>query len=229
MNPRNLKISPEHLKWIVIGILGLTSILVFKNELSSLITNSNEFVVGPEGVRIATETVETPIGETIIAGPPTPETAGINPQSLPNYSSSKGYLINWPQDGSWVEYPDFAQFIGADFVIAYRRIQGNNFPNVNVMVDTLHGMSFREYVESATNTMSNFGFEVRNVEVDDVNNSAVITLYGNFLGLESDAVQRIIFDSGYVYIASAIRPVEFRDDQILSQNLIEILNSFRID
>jgi hypothetical protein len=119
---------------------------IFKDELSNMIKGAEKVSIGPEGVSIVTKTIQTPIGKTIVSGPPTLDTAGITLQSSPNYQSPKGYSINWPQDGSWSSHPDFARAMNLDLAIGYNRSWGNYVPNVNGTIEPSATMSIRQWM-----------------------------------------------------------------------------------
>lgn len=222
------RFSPAHLKWIVIGIVGITFMFIFKDDLSNMIKRADKVKIGPGGILI-TRTIQTPLGRTIISGPPTLDTAGITPQSLPNYQSHKGYAINWPQDGSWSEHPDLAKAINADLVIAYNYSQEDFTPNVNITTEPTGGMSIKQWMENTNTEIANMGLAVTDVQIDTVNNSGVRIVRGDLFGSETNMIQRIIFDQGHVYIATALRPLNYYADPKLWQDLNKILNSFRIN
>lgn len=223
------KLSPAHLKWIVIALLGITFMIIFKDDLSKKIKEHGEVKIGLEGISITTKTTETPLGEIIISGPPTIQTAGITKYTLPNYQSSKGYLINWPQDGSWQSRPDMAQMLNLDFTIAYNRSWGEFVPNVNVTIESSSTSSIRQWLDMSNQMLSLLGFNVISEKLDTTSKSAVRIIHGNFLGVEADAIQRVILNQGRAYIATATRPRNFNADPKLWQDLNNILNSFRVN
>lgn len=223
------KLSPAHLKWIVLAFLGVTFMIIFKNEISEKIKGPGEISIGPSGISITTKTIETPLGQTIISGPPTIETAGITKDTPPNYQSPKGYLINWPQDGSWQSRPDMAKMLNLDMIIAYDRSWGEYVPNVNVTIEPSTTSSIRQWLDRSNQMLPLMGFNVINEELDIPSKSAVRIVHGNFFGLEADAIQRVILNQGLAYIATATRPRNFHTDPKLWQDLNNILNSFRVN
>lgn len=225
----NAKISPSHLKWIVIAVLGVTFMFIFKDELSDLIKDTEKVVITPKGVEIVTKTTQTPLGTTIVSGPPTLETVGSILQSSPYYQSHKGYSITWPQDGSWNSHPEFAQAFNADLVIAYNRSWGDYVPNVNVTIETSPTNSIGQYMEMSNRMLILMGFTVINVTVDEANRSGVRVTQGNLFGFEANQIQRVILDQGRAYIVTATRPLSLSADPKLWQDLNYILNSFRVD
>lgn len=229
MTPSNSGLTPAHLKWIVVCVLGVAFMFIFKDDLSDMIKGAEKISIGPEGVSIVTKTVKTPLGETIVSGPPTLATAGITQQSSPNYQSQYGYAINWPQDGSWSLRPDISQTLNLDLFIAYNKSWGDFVPNVNVTIEPSFGMSIREWFERSNPMVSLMGFTVTDVQIDDASNSGVRIVHGNYFGLESNQIQRVILAQGYAYIATATRPVALSADPQLWQDLNEILNSFRAE
>jgi hypothetical protein len=229
MSSQKSGLSSSQLKWIVIGVLGIFFMLMFREQIANLLDNSQEVKIGQEGISVVTKTVDTPFGETIVSGPPTPETAGITPQALPDYQSPKGYLINWPQDGLWVSMPDFAQTLGVDYAVVYAPAIGKQFaPNVTVITQPSQGMSIQQIMQSLQNDVSEMDLQVVDVQIDDVNKSGVITVSGNLWGVQIDGVQRIILHQGYAYIATAMLPIALRGDTAVTQGINQILNSFRV-
>ncbi len=223
------KLSPAHLKWIVIAFLGVTFMVIFKDDLSKKIKEPGEVNIGPKGISITTKTISTPLGQTIISGPPTIETAGITKDTPPNYQSPRGYLINWPQDGSWQSRPDMAQMLNLDMVIAYNRSWGEYVPNVNVTIEPSTTSYIRQWLESSNQMLPLMGFNVISEKIDIPSKSAVRIVHGNFFGLEADAIQRVILNQGRAYIVTATRPRNFNADPKLWQDLNNILNSFRVN
>ncbi len=219
--------SSAHLKWIVIGVVGIVFMFIFKDDLSNMLKDADELKIGTAGIKI-TRTTQTPLGNVIVSGPPTPETAGITPESLPNHQSASGYLINWPQDGSWSSHPSFAQTIGADLTIAYNNSWGDYVPNVNVTIELSNTTSIRQWMESSNAQLASIGFTTTHVAIDNAERSGVRVVRGGFFGLEADAIQRIILNQGRAYIVTATRPVTLNTDPKLWQDLSEILNSFRV-
>jgi len=229
MASENNGFSPAHLKWIVIALLGITFMFIFKDELSNIIKDAEKVSIGPEGLSIVTKTTQTPLGTTIVSGPPTLETVGSIIQSSPYYQSPNGYSIAWPQDGSWSSYPEFAQAMNLDLAIAYNRSWGDYVPNVNVTIEFSLGYSIRQWIEMSNPILSSIGFTVTNVTIDDANGSGVRVMHGNMFGYEADTIQRVFINQGRAYIASAMRPRSFSADPKLWQDLNYILNSFRVD
>jgi len=223
------KLSPAHLKWIVIAFLGVTFMIIFKDDLSRKIKEPGEVSIGPKGISIITKTTETPLGQVVLSGPPTIETAGITKHTLPNYRSPKGYLINWPQDGSWQSRPDMAQMLNLDLAIAYNRSWGEYVPNVNVTIEPSATSSIRQWLDTSNQILPLAGFNVISEKLDPPSKSAVRIVHGNFLGIEADAIQRIILNQGRAYIVTTTRPRNINADPKLWHDLNNILNSFRLN
>lgn len=228
MASENSGFTPAHLRWVVIGILGLAFMFIFKGELANMIKGVEKVSIGPEGIALETRTVETPLGKTIVSGPPTLETAGITQQTSPNYQSPKGYLINWPQDGSWSSHPEFAKALNLDLAIAYNQSWGNFVPNVNVTIEPTNTSSIQQWMDDSNPLFSTLGMTVTDVQVDEASGSGVRVLSGYFYDVETNMIQRIILHDGTAYIATATRPTSLNADPELWKDLNDILNSFRV-
>jgi hypothetical protein len=220
--------SSAHLKWIIVGVLGITFMFLFRGELSEMLNKAEKVTIGPEGVSIQTKTIQTPLGETIVSGPPTMETAGIQPGTAPDFQSPRGYAINWPQDGSWSSHPDLATAMNVELVIGYNRSWGDYVPNVNVTIENAGTPSIREWLTMSNPKIELYGFSVISSEVDESNNAGVRVVKGFMFGYEANMIQRIIINQGLAYVATATRPVSLNADPQLWQDLNDILNSFRI-
>ncbi len=228
MASTNAKLSPSHLKWIVVGLLGIVFMVIFRSDISDLFKNAEEVSFGPDGVKISTKTTQTPLGATIVSGPPTLETVGSILQSSAQYQNPNGYSISWPQDGSWSSHPELAQSFGADLVIAYNRTWGDYVPNVNITIEASPTNSIRQWMQMSNPVVSSMGFTVTDVTFDEASRSGVRVMRGNFLGFEADSIQRIILDQGRAYVATATRPISLSADPQLWEHLRYILNSFRV-
>lgn len=220
--------SAAHLRWVVIGVLGLAFMLIFKDDVSHVLKGVEKVSIKSDGITIETKTVETPLGKTIVSGPPTIETAGITQQTAPSYSSAQGYSINWPQDGSWTSRPDMASNFNLDLAIAYNRSWGDFVPNVNVTIEPSPTDSIQEWINMSNPLFEQLGFTVTDVQLDAASSSGVRVINGNFFGTETNQIQRIILSNGRAYIATATRPTNLVADEALWRDLNNILNSFRV-
>ena len=224
----NSTFSPAHLRWLVIGVLGIVFMVIFKDDVSHILKGVEKVSIGSDGITIETKTVETPLGKTIVSGPPTLETAGITQNTAASYASPQGYSINWPQDGSWSSRPDMASSYNLDLAIAYNRSWGNFIPNVNVTIEPSPTPSIEEWVEMSNPLFESLGFTVTDVQFDAASNSGVRVINGNFFGTDTHQIQRIILSNGQAYIATATRPTNLVADEALWRDLNNILNSFRV-
>lgn len=220
--------SPAHLRWIIIGILGIAFMFLFKDDISHILKGVEKVSINEGGITIETRTVDTPLGKTIVSGPPTLETAGITAQTAPSYSSAQGYQINWPQDGSWSSRPDMANNYNLDLAIAYNNSWGNFVPNVNVTIEPSPTSSIQEWIDMSNPMFESLGFEVSDVVLDEASSSGVRVIHGNFFGTDTNQIQRIILSNGRAYIATATRPTSLVADEALWRDLNNILNSFRV-
>lgn len=229
MNDNNKNsFSPAHLRWIIIGVLGLAFMVIFKDDVSHILKGVEKVSIGGDGITIETKTIETPLGETIVSGPPTLETAGITEQTAADYKSARGYAINWPQDGSWSQRSDMARSFNLDFAIAYNQSWGDFVPNVNVTVEPSPTQSIEEWIDMSQPVIESFGFSIADVQYDAASNTGVRVLNGNVFGTELHQIQRIILKNNFAYIATATRPIHLVADEALWNDLNNILNSFRV-
>ena len=136
-------------KWIVFGVVAISFMLIFKNELGGLLERTSDVQITTEGVKIKAEvkTVETPIGKTevsVVPVTPTPQTkTGIQNTTYTNIKY--GFQISWPNNQDWTADEEmgrqFVQNMGmpatldVPIVILSNGVVDNFRPNVNVVVE----------------------------------------------------------------------------------------------
>lgn len=216
-------ITPKHVRWIVLGVVAIAFMLIFKDVLTEKIRDADSITLGADGVTIETQTVETPLGPTILSGPPTEQTAGITPDTAASYESPYGYAINWPQDGSWMPVPSPV----GDFAVGYARMFAGFTPNVNVTIEPDMGMTIRQWMNWSNGQLRDLvGATVLDTRIDDQTQTGVRV--ARIPGLPGESIQRILLAGGRAYIVTATSTDAASGDVKLTQDLNHILNSFRV-
>lgn len=216
--------SPNNnVKWIVIGVVSLVILFLFKDEIGGLIERTASVSVSSSGLTIKTHTVETVLGETIVSGPPTIETAGITADTQPNFSLENGFMINWKEE-LWSKSVELAQRNNAELFLQFSIPEGFQ-PSIKIE-------SFKGY-DSVESFLANVSYPDRTdvkVELSPSGDTGLRTSTGEFGGNTFFYVERVIFNpqSQTVYVATAERPAAEAGNADLWNSTRKVLNSFRL-
>lgn len=215
--------SSNNVKWIVIGVITLVVLFMFKKEIGGLIDRTESVSVTADGVTITTQTVKTVLGETIVSGPPTIETAGITAETEPNFAIQGGFKINWKPE-LWSKNDELAQLNDAELFLLFSIPDGFQ-PSIAIQ-------SFEGY-ENAKAFLEKFSYPNRmisKVEFGPSNQTGIRTSTGESEGNEFHYIERVLFNqkTGLIYVATAERPVAETGNSELWESTRKVLNSFRL-
>lgn len=226
-------------KWGVIGAIAITFMVLFKDELKGLLSNTEELSVSTEGVKLKVRTVATPLGETVlsdkavpleIAAPSAPPGGvGVTPvKTVTHFTDpAHGFSIDWPAGGKWIKDDAMASLFGAALVIRFHQSFGEFTPNVNVIVDNTGPMSVQEYLQSSVTILQQMGWELADMQIDEADNAGVQVLKNPNVPGGLYQIQRVIIKNGVAYVVTASK-LEIDSDVFpgMYQRMSEILNSF---
>jgi hypothetical protein len=175
-------------KWGVIGVIAITFMVLFKDELKGLLSNTEELSVTTEGVKLKVRTVSTPLGETVLAskgvaleGAATASASGSGTLGATTPASAVthfidpdyGYSIAWPAGGNWIKDDSIAAQFGAALFIRFHQSFGDFTPNVNVTIENTGPMSVQEWMQAALPLLQVMGWELVDVQIDETANAGV--------------------------------------------------------
>jgi hypothetical protein len=93
--------NEKAIKWIVVGVIILVSIVVFRGEIGELIGRIKEIHVSSKEIKVVT----TPIGDTTVSAQSSSEKVYTETaESEPNTHMDRQhkFLISWPIDSEWI-------------------------------------------------------------------------------------------------------------------------------
>lgn len=215
--------SSNNVKWIVIGIIALVVLFLFKKEIGGLIERTESVSVTAEGLTLKTQTINTALGETIVSGPPTVETAGITDEAEPNFAIPGGFKINWKPE-LWSNNEELAQLNDAELFLLFSIPDGFQ-PSIAIR-------SFEGFT-SAKTFLENVSYpnrQISKVEFGPSGETGIRTSTGKANGSKFHYIERVLFNqqTGLVYVATAERPVAEIGNAELWESTRKVLNSFRL-
>jgi len=232
-------------KWGVIGVIAITFMVLFKDELKGLISNTEEVSVTPDGVTLKVRTVSTPLGQTVLSDKAEPievaepaallaDTGDISPDSAPPIKAithftdpAYGYSIAWPAGGKWIKDDAIAAQIGVALFIRFHQSFGDFTPNVNVTVENTGPMSVQDWMQFGLPILQAMGWELVDMQIDETANAGVRVMKNPNIPGGLYQVQRVILKNDLAYVVTASK-LEIDTDAFpgLYQRMGEILNSF---
>lgn len=223
MTEQQKNFTTNNVKWIVIGVISVLALFLFKDELSRLIDRTESVAVSGSGIEITTSTINTVLGETIVSGPPTLQTAGITPDTPPSFQLSRGFMINWNAE-LWSNNESLAQQNKAELYLLYSIPEGFQ---PNIMIDSHQGYTS---VQAFLDNMYYPDREVTEELISPNGDTGVRVSIGEFSGEKFHYVERIIYNpnSGAIYVAIAERPDSQVGNAALWESTRKVLNSFRL-
>lgn len=234
-------------KWGIIGVIAITFMFLFQDEVKKLLIDTEELSITTEGVKLKVKTVSTPLGETVLSAhaaasagdggmstvpengaesAPSAGTAarpGFTRYTDPNY----GYSIAWPAGGDWIKDDFTAAQIGVALFIRFHQSFGNFTPNVNVTIEETGNISIGHWMQAAVPLLEQMGWQVVNVQMDESINAGVRVMKNPNMPGGLFQIQRVILKNGYAYVATASK-LESDSGAFpeMYRRMGEILNSF---
>lgn len=215
--------SNSNVKWIVIGIVSVVALVLFKTEIAGLIDRTETVSVTAEGVILKTRTAETVLGETIVSGPPTIETAGITADAESNFKESDSFKINWNPD-LWSNNQELASLNEAELLLLFSSTDGFK-PSISVQSHAGYP-SAKAFLDS----LKLPDRKVAKIEYDAAKDTGIRTSVGEVAGQRLYFIERVLFNpqDGLVYVATTERPVADKSNEALWESTRKVLNSFRL-
>ncbi len=212
----------NNVKWIVIGVIVLVILFLFKKEIGGLIDRTESVSVSADGLTLTTKTVETALGETIVSGPPTIETAGITEDATPNFSIDGGFKINWKPE-LWGNNEELAALNDAELFLLFSIPDGYQ-PSISIK--SYQGF---ESAEAFLNSVSYPDRQVSKVEFGPSGETGIRTSTVETDGTRFHVIERVLFnpETSMVFVATAERPDTEIGDAELWESTRKVLNSFR--
>lgn len=215
--------SSNNMKWIVIGIITLVVLFLFKKEIGGLIDRTESVSVTAEGLTLKTQTINTVLGETIVSGPPTVETAGITAEAEPNFAIQGGFKINWKPE-LWNNNEELAELNDAELFLLFAIPDGFQ-PSIAIK-------SFKGFTSAKTflESVSYPNRQISKVEFGPSGETGIRTSIGEENGSKFHYIERVLFSqaTGLIYVATAERPVAEIGNAELWESTRKVLNSFRL-
>jgi hypothetical protein len=215
--------SNNNVKWIVIGAIAIVILFLFKDQIGALIDRTESVSISNDGLVLKTRTIDTALGETIVSGPPTIETAGVTAEAASSFTSDDGFKINWKPE-LWSANQQLAKENDAALFLLFSIPDGFQ-PSISV--ESHEGFSSaKSYLESVSYPKR----QVSQVEFGPSGETGVRTSIGEFAGSTFYYIERVLFNSntGLVYVATAKRPVKEEGNAELWDSTRKVLNSFRL-
>ncbi len=229
-------------KWIVVGVVIISFMLIFKGELGGLMERTSDLKISATGLEIkaVVKTVETPIGLTEVSVVPVARTPGERTgiQNTTYTNTKHDFQISWPNNEDWaadeVVGRQMMQDMGVPntvdipiFILSKHPIDDFT-PNVNVVVEQVGHISIEEYVALNEENLVAAGWEVISSDVDPVTNGGVIVVMNYAFGAPIYQFQRYAMGNGKAYVITASQVPEGDLSQGLKDDLASIINSFRV-
>jgi len=230
-------------KWLVIGAVAISFMLIFKSELGGLLDRTSDVKITASGVQIKAEvkTFETPIGQTEVSVVPvlsTPQTVtGVKNTTYVN--TEYAFQISWPNNTDWradekfgeqmLESMGSPESVAVPIAIFSKNMVDGITPNINVVVESVGQISIEEYMTYTESNYAAVGIEVVSSSVDPETNGGVIVSLNYMFGAPLYQFQKVAIANGYAYVVTATQVP--KGDYLtlgLKQDLTSIINSFRV-
>ena len=226
-------------KWGIIGIIAITFMFLFQDEVKKLLSSTEELSISSEGVKLKVRTVSTPLGETVLsahaAAPVEDDDRSITPdagtaprQGFTRYTDpTYGYSLAWPAGGKWIKDDFTAAQIGVALFIRFHQSFGNFTPNVNVTIENTGTITVSQWMRAAAPMLEQMGWQVVDVQMDEAVNAGVRVMKNPSFPGGLFQIQRVILKDGLAYVATASKlEADSGAFPEMYQRMGEILNSF---
>ena len=235
-------------KWGIIGVIAITFMFLFQDEVKKLLSNTEELSVTSEGVKLKVKTVSTPLGETVLSAHAAANSSvegdlspkpGIGTSGGPAGGTATasalthftdpiyGYSIAWPAGGKWIKDDAIAAQFGAALFIRFHQSFGAFTPNVNVTIEDTGTMSISQWMRAAAPLLEQMGWQIVDVQMDETVNAGVRVIKNPGIPGGLFQIQRVILKNGRAYVATASKlESDSHAFPEMYQRMGEILNSF---
>jgi len=226
-------------KWLVIGLVTITALFLFKGEIGGVLERAENIEISSSGLKI--KTTQTLLGQVEVSGVKlkASNVIGTGIQGNSYVSPVHNFQIAWSGNGNWsasdtegrllMQQLGLPASVDIPLVIRMNEMVGNFYPNVNVAVESIGGISANDYINLSAQTLQAQGWQILTKEVDDSTQGGFISFYNTSNNAKLYQFQRVVIDSGKAFIITASQlPLDDYTSQQLREELLFILNSFRI-
>ena len=237
------RVTQLSLKWLVLGVVAISFMLIFKSELGGLLDRTSDVKISSAGVEIKAKvkTFETPIGVTEVSVVPvagtTQATTGI--QNTTYVNTKFGFQISWPNNKDWHADEDFGKRMFENMslpesvelpitIFSNNEVDGIT-PNINVTVENVGQVSIEDYIAYTKSNYAVLGVDVLSSSVDPKTDGGVILAMNYMFDVPLYQFQKFAMANGYAYIVTATQIPQ--GDYLtlgLKQDLASIINSFHL-
>lgn len=225
-------------KWLVVGVVAITALVLFKVEIGQVIIQADEIVI-PNVITI--KKADTLLGEVEVSKvsvkPNKSTQDGINGNVFT--SNKHQFQISWPDNGDWsasdtsgnalMQQMGMPPTMDLPIMILRNQFVDNFRPNVNVVVENSGTMSVTDYVNLNLGLLEQQGWQILTKEIDEATQGAFISFYNTMMGNKIYQFQKIVMANGKGYVITASQlPLDDAGSEQLRQDLLGIMNSFRI-
>lgn len=230
-------------KWIVLGVIAISFMLIFKSELGGLLERTSDLKISASGLEIKAEpkSVDTPIGPTQVSVVPVARAPQVKTgiQNSTYTSVESGFQISWPNNTDWradeafgvnvVQSMGLGDTVKIPITIFSTHMIESVTPNINVAVEQAGQMSIEDYMVAAEANVEAMGVEIVSSSIDEETNGAIIVAMNYMYGAPVYQFQKIAITNGKAYIVTATQvPKGDTLTQGLRSDLASIINSFRV-
>ena len=238
--PRNTQFP---VKWIVLGVVAISFMLIFKSELGGLLERTSDVKITPSGFEIKAEvkSVETPIGPTQVSVVPVARAPQVKTgvQNSTYTNAELGFQISWPNNVDWRADEEFGRHfvqsmglgdtVKLPIAIFSNHVVDGVTPNINVTVEQVGPMSIEDYIVAVETNAAAMGVDIVSSSVDPETNGGVIVAMNYMFGAPMYQFQKIAMTNGKAYTVTATQvPKGDTLTQGLRSDLASIINSFRV-
>jgi hypothetical protein len=225
-------------KWVVIGILGLTSLFLFREDLHGLLIRATHVKIW--GLEVIT--ADTPVGKVEVSSVQvklgSPPVEGI--QASTYISRQYGFQISWPDGTNWrasdtlgralAQKMGLPPTVDIPIVILSTQLVEGFRPNVNVEVEDVgNNETANQYMDVSVQSMKKMGWVILSSSVDEATQGGLLVFLNTSAGNHLYQFQRYAISHGRAYVVTASQlPPEDLLSQELREQLRSILNSFRL-
>lgn len=227
-------------KWVVLGVVIITTLFLFRGEISRILERAENIEISSSGVKI--KTAQTPLGKVEVSNVTIKPSKALVVEGIRGdtyVSRQYKFQISWPGGGGWsasdtmgkslLQQYGLPPTVDIPLVILKNEMVGNFRPNINVVVESVGSMSISDYINMSVQILQQQGWEMLTRDIDEATQGGFISFYNTTFGYRLYQFQRIAVTNGRAYVITASQlPPEDALSQHLRQGLLTILNSFRI-
>jgi hypothetical protein len=224
-------------KWVVLGVIAITALFLFNGEIRHILERTDNIEIGVLKIK----TAQTLLGKASVSNETVKnsEVVGEGIQGSSYVNRHYNFQIAWSDGGGWsasdtmgkslIQQYGLPPTVDIPLVIMKDEMVGNFRPNINVLVETIGGMSTPDYINRSIDELQKQGWQILTKDIDEATQGGFISLYNDRFAYKIYQFQRIVVANGKGYVITASQlPPDNSLSQQLKDELLSILNSFRI-